>query len=378
VDLHPARPGADHDARASPGIRRRHPRAPLRQGPITNAINVSEGDQTHRANLARTTFGVSGAGVKVGVLSSGVISLATLQGSGDLPAVTVLPGQAGTGDEGSAMLEIVHDLAPNAQLYFATANGGVATFANNIKALRNAGCDVIIDDVSYFTETPFHEGQLPNVVSPRNGALIQQAVNDVTADGALYFSSAANSGNQDDGQSGTWEGDFADGGAVTGVVGSAEGQGIMHDFDPSAAVSSFDSIRGSGGTNASLFWSDPLGAATNDYDIFVLNSSGTGIIASSSNVQDGTQDPIEIAPGSIPLGARIVVVKFLGSRAFCTWRLTVADWPSVPLVKPTGTRRRSAHTPSAWPPRRPRMPLMPAAHPGRTPSLQQQQPGRAF
>jgi len=37
---------------------------------------------------------------------------------------------------------------------------------------------------------------------------------DVTAAGALYFSAAANSGNPNDGQSGTWEGDFADGGAV--------------------------------------------------------------------------------------------------------------------------------------------------------------------
>ena len=49
-------------------------------------------------------------------------------------------------------------------------------------------------------------------------ALILQAVNDVTASGALYFSSAANSGNQNDGRSGTWEGDFADGGTVSGAV----------------------------------------------------------------------------------------------------------------------------------------------------------------
>ncbi len=292
-------------------------RAPLQQGSITNAINISEGDQAHRANLARTTFGVSGTGMKVGVLSDGVNSLASLQGSGDLPSVTVLPGQAGNGNEGSAMLEIVHDLVPNAQLYFATALGGVATFANNIKALRNAGCDVIIDDVGYFTETPFHEGQLPNIVSPNNGALIMQAVNDVTADGALYFSAAANSGNQNDGQSGTWEGDFADGGAVSGVVGSTEGgQGILHDFEPSGAVSSFDTVTGSGGSNAALFWSDPLGASTNDYDIFVLNAAGTSIIASSTNNQNGTQDPIEIASGAIAVGARIVVVKYSGQPRF--------------------------------------------------------------
>jgi hypothetical protein len=78
---------------------------------ITRAIDVSQGDVAHRADAARTVFGVDGAGVAVGVLSDGVDSLAALQASGDLPpTVTVLPGQAGFGSEGTAMLEIVHDL----------------------------------------------------------------------------------------------------------------------------------------------------------------------------------------------------------------------------------------------------------------------------
>ena len=63
---------------------------------------------------ANPGFGVDGAGVKVGVLSDSVDHLAQSQATGDLPTdLTVLPGQSGvpgTG-EGSAMLEIVHDLA---------------------------------------------------------------------------------------------------------------------------------------------------------------------------------------------------------------------------------------------------------------------------
>ena len=39
------------------------------------------------------------------------------------------------------MLEIIHDIAPGAQLYFATALGGSANFTNNIRNLRAAGCD---------------------------------------------------------------------------------------------------------------------------------------------------------------------------------------------------------------------------------------------
>ena len=115
---------------------------------ITNKVNTSQGDVTHRAAAARSFFGYDGTGVKVCVLSDGVSSLASVVATGDLPpGVDVLPGQAGSGDEGTAMLEIVHDLAPGAPLGFATAFISEASFAANIVALKDAGCKIIVDDV---------------------------------------------------------------------------------------------------------------------------------------------------------------------------------------------------------------------------------------
>src|SRR5581483_10488873 len=141
----------------------------------------SEGDYTHAAKAARATFGATGAGVKVGVLSDSVDHLTGSQIDG---LVTVISGQGGSGEgEGTAMLEIVHDLAPGAQLYFATANGGTANFANNIHQLQVAGCNVIVDDYEYFNESPFQD------------ATVAQAANTATAAGVLYFSAAMNSGN---------------------------------------------------------------------------------------------------------------------------------------------------------------------------------------
>lgn len=265
------------------------------------ATQVSEGDKAHGADTARTTYGVSGSGVKVCVLSDGVDSLAKSQSAGELPTVDVLSGQKGSGDEGTAMLEIIHDLAPNAALGFATAFTSEASFAANIRALRTTGhCTIIVDDVAYFDESPFQDTQ------------VAQAVNDVTAAGVLYFSSAGNSGNATDGTSGYYEGDFrASSSKISGVTGTP------HDFDPSTTTQNFDALSaGSLGKPVTLFWSDPWGKSANDYDLFILNSAGS-VVASSENGQSGSQNPYEIA--SVPStgsGYKVAVVKYSGADRF--------------------------------------------------------------
>jgi hypothetical protein len=275
--------------------------------PTGQGSRSSEGDVTHLAFAARGAFHVDGTGVKIGVLSNGVVSLAASQALGDLGPVTVLPGQAGTGDEGTAMLEIIHDLAPGAQLYFATANSGITSFAQNIRDLRTAGCDIIVDDVFYFVETPFQDGQ--TAPTQRNGGAVIQAVNDVTADGALYFSSAGNSGNLDANTSGTWEGDFADGGP-TGVPLPTGNR--LHSFGAQA----FNVLSVASGNPVNLYWTDPAGASANDYDLFRLDAAGTTVLASSTNIQSGTQDPYEqIAGTGAAAGQRIVVVKKAAAAA---------------------------------------------------------------
>ncbi len=257
----------------------------------------SEGDATHRAAEARAFFGVDGTGVKICVLSDGVDSLADLQAAGELPAaVDVLPGQAGAGDEGTAMLEIVHDLAPGAALGFATAQSGEAAFAANILALRNtAHCDVIVDDVAYLTESPFQDN------------LIADAVNQVTAAGTLYFSSAGNEGNLDAGTSGTWEGDFKANGNLDPVLGA--GAGATHDFGDGGQS---DVITADTEDGVVLHWVDPAAGSCNDYDLYVLDSSLATVVEASTNVQSCSQDPIETV-GNAVAGERVVVVRFSGA-----------------------------------------------------------------
>lgn len=271
---------------------------------------TTQGYISHQAREVINTLAVNGSGVKVGVLSDSATAarIAALQSTGDLgPNTTVIPGQNSTGtDEGTAMMEIVQDIAPGAQIYFATANGGQAQFASNIAALAAAGCKIIVDDVSYFAEAAFADGT------------VAQAVNTFVANGGLYFSSAANSGNVTNGTSGTWEGDFLSGGNITGPIANAGETGLVHNFGTAGNPQTSNALTVAS-RNISLKWSDPLGGSANDYDIFVTNAAGTTLKGFSAAVQNGTQDPVEFlqlpaSGGNAPaVGDRVVVVLFSGA-----------------------------------------------------------------
>ena len=282
---------------------------------MTRKVNTSEGDIAHQADRARRQYGVDGTGIGIGVLSNGVDTLAERQASGDLPpTVTVLPGQAGppepqqrkTFDEGTAMLEIVHDLAPGAELYFATAFGGQAQFATNIEALCDAGADVIVDDVSYFADAVFQDD------------IVAQGVNAAVAKGCVYFSAAGNAGNRNDGTSGVWEGDFRAGGTIR-IDGTPV---TYHQF--SSRVD-FNRITEDNGRPICLKWSDPIGASASDYDLYALHPTRFVAEFSSTDTQDGTQDAVECIgrprneEGRIITGLnryRLLVVKASGSNRY--------------------------------------------------------------
>lgn len=257
---------------------------------------TSQGYVAHKANLVVNGLGYNGNGVTVGVLSDS--ATLTLVGTGDLgPLTSILPGQGGPANgsgEGTAMMEIVQDMAPGARVIFATAFTSVASFADNIRALRAAGADIIVDDVSYFNEGVFQDGP------------IAQAVNDVTASGALYFSSAGNSGNVTSGTAGVWEGDFN-----PGAVVAAPDAYTLHRFPGGLDYNTLTVAS----SRVTLKWSDPLGGSSNDYDVWVTNAAGTSLLCYGGAAQIGTQDPYEICSGTLPIGARVYVGNYQSAAA---------------------------------------------------------------
>lgn len=137
---------------------------------------------------AARSYGVTGAGVKIGILSDSFNLKGGMAGdiaNGSLPsAVKILKdGPASGADEGRAMAELVHKVAPGAAIDFYSGFYSEADMAAGIAALVKDGCNVIVDDITYLNE-PFFQ----------TGDVLQNAVSSAISSGVSYFTSASNEG----------------------------------------------------------------------------------------------------------------------------------------------------------------------------------------
>jgi subtilisin family serine protease len=241
---------------------------------VTQAGNVvTAGDAALRADAVRAA-GFTGAGVPLGLISDGITSAAMFRGP-ELPDVTVPPDprcNSFDGDEGTAMLEIVHDVAPGAgPLFFASFGSSGAGMAEAVRCLADAGARVIVDDVTFPDEPFFQDGPLAT------------AAREVVQRGVSYHTSAGNRGQE-----------FLEEPLDAKFYGPP--LGVIHDFgapgspDPTNDVT----VGANGGATCVLQWNEPFGAAATDLDLLAVQGSPDNVIAKSDNPQDGTQDPVEL------------------------------------------------------------------------------------
>ena len=101
------------------------------------------------------------------------------------------------------MLEIVHDVARGPNFSSLPPAPG-SRDSRRTSGPRAAGCDIIVDDWFYFVETPFQDGQARACLEYERRHYYSGGQRRTTD--ALYFSSAGNEGNLNDGTSGVWEG----------------------------------------------------------------------------------------------------------------------------------------------------------------------------
>lgn len=157
-------------------------------------------------DILRDRYNLDGTGITIGFISDSFSTAETFDFFGNLDtyetnvAKGYLPSnvkvlkdfaQPGAADEGRAIAQLIHAIAPKANLVFHTGAGSVNEFAEGIQALAAAGADIIVDDIGYIPEN------IPDVppdlldLEPPNGP-INQAINGVFNQGISYFTEAGN------------------------------------------------------------------------------------------------------------------------------------------------------------------------------------------
>lgn len=282
-----------------------------------NGRAISEGDRAMRTDEARDQFGVSGAGIKIGVLSDsfacnpgpfgpGQASTTAAQDIGkDLPPASKLDivqdltnlkfsskAQGCGSDEGRAMMQLIHDVAPLASQAFHTAFISEADFAQGIIDLADVGSDVIVDDVIYFAEPMFQNG------------IVAQAANAVNARGIPYFSSAGNRDRD------SYQAEF----------NPVEENGLtVHNFDTSGGVDTTQNvIVNSNGNNIISFqWDEPFFSAggigsASDLDVLWYDVDGN-LVANCEDPNLGPDDTCQFT-GDPNVGGDAVDIAALFTR----------------------------------------------------------------
>ena len=253
-------------------------------------------------------FDIDGSGVRVGVISGGVKTLTDTVERSDLPGAILETGSCATPgcDEGTLMLDVLYATAPGVTAGCCAPGPTLTTlsFINCVTWLTHTfEAAVIVDDVVFVAPPYFEDG------------MVAQTVAQTVASGVTYVSTAGNFAQWH------YEADFVENVDFTGIAvhdfGVAAG-GAGDVFDTVGNATNGGMVSPGGCVTAYLQWSDPWGASSNDYDLFIvdserspLNTPGTG-----QAVQDGDDTPREVAQycnqSAVPVSTSVVVQKLRG------------------------------------------------------------------
>ncbi|MEU4190735.1 hypothetical protein AB0E69_02460 [Kribbella sp. NPDC026611] len=253
-------------------------------GPVT-----TEGVQLHKADLAQAS-GLTGRGQKIGAISGDVDHIADAIAQGELPADVQVLQQAASydDDEGTAMLEIIHDLAPGAKLAYASTQDTNAQYVEAFHTLANAGVTMIAEDIALDDEPVFQQGigAATAEALARHGIFVSSSAGNLGARHAPRMP-AVGTGAGADGATGP----FTNCPTNPDNVVKLRGDDTSYNLNllPGATVM------------PTLQWSEPRAiyptagqGGFTDLNLYLMDSTGTNCLAYSNAVQaNGVGDTIE-------------------------------------------------------------------------------------
>ncbi len=268
---------------------------PVYPSTINSGGVVSQGDAAQTSDLVRESFRmknseglivpVTGENITVGCLSDSYDtfnpgSAAIDVANGELPdnVVVLKENPFKASDEGRAMLQIVHDIAPGANLQFHTGTASPRQLEVGITELSK-NCDIIVDDITFITEPFFGTGRIADLVN---------------TNGIFHVTSAGNIGNK------AHQGEFnpTSGTPQTNFL-DPNGPTVAHDFDAGSGVDYLQKISVVPGTYLIVIqWKEGVASqnnaqgATEDLDIYIVDDLGRLLVGSNRVNVKG--DPTEV------------------------------------------------------------------------------------
>jgi hypothetical protein len=240
------------------------------RAPLPYRLEAVDGEGVETTNaLAVQLAGDTGAGVKIGIIDGGFAGLADAQANGDLPGsatvVDYCDGFTEETDHGTAVAEIVHEMAPDAQLYLICFYDEVS-LADAEGWARTNGISIINHSVGWYNSSRGDGSGAPG--TPDATAA------DASSNGILWVNSAGNDAQVH------WTGHFV------GVSGDVRNYFAAGDTGNDFWLGSNQEVC------AALKWDDwPL--SDQDYDLYIVRSSDQWIVAWSENEQVGNIPPTE-------------------------------------------------------------------------------------
>ncbi|MGD2063002.1 MAG: S8 family serine peptidase [Nitrospirota bacterium] len=208
-------------------------------------------------------LGNDGTGIIIGIIDLGFSSVSVAQASGDLPPEITLADYTGTGTGGTShgtnVAEIVHDIAPGADLYLAKVDTSIQ-LSQAVNDLVTAGATVMVHSVVWFGAA-YYDGT----------GLFCDIADQAWAGGILWVNAMGNHRNRH----------------YAGLFTDVDGD-LRHDFAPGQNANTVTLHAGSE-VNLVLNW-DAYPSTTVDYDLYLYDGdpdSGGTLVAFSTNNQSG-------------------------------------------------------------------------------------------
>ncbi len=290
---------------------------PIRRRPATGAVSPVA---TLHGSAAWQAAGLTGTGVKVGIIDGGFAGISALLGT-DIPATihahcytavgtftSSLADCANGETHGTAVAEAVYNMAPGIDLYVADP---ISSLDEQKAVTWMTANGVRIINALFFSGLIFEgPGDGTSPYGDSLYALVDQAV---TA-GAFWVNAAGNAG--DSGWTGPWN--------------DPDNDGLL-DFTPGVNADSMTLAAGADVTVA-IRWADPWGASSNNYDLELY--SGSILVASSTDVQAGAGDPFEVVDyRATRAGTYSIRIRLVSGAATSRMQLLVGTSEDVRLTQ---------------------------------------------